>query len=83
MARISKRGRMFSDRWMIDSCGALGAAAGRSINGAIFLDADDSTARAARPKCVFILSLGNVAQWSAISIEGAMANVFQFHASTT
>jgi len=31
----------------------------------------------------FILSLGNMAQWSAISIEGAMANVFQLHAGTT
>ena len=47
MARISKRGRMFSDRWMIDSCGALGAAAGRSINGAIFLDAGFDAAAAA------------------------------------
>jgi hypothetical protein len=61
----------------------LGAAAGQLINGAIFRDSDDSMARAARPKCGFILSLSNVAQWSGISIEGAMANVFQFHASTT
>jgi hypothetical protein len=30
-------------------------------------------ARAARPKCGFIISLGNMAQWSAISIEGAKA----------
>jgi hypothetical protein len=27
------RGRMFSDRWMIGSCGGMGAAAGRLING--------------------------------------------------
>jgi len=77
------RGRMFSGRRMIDSRGGLSAAASRLINGAIFRDSDDSMARAARPKRGFILSLGNVAQWSAISIEGAMANVFQFHASTT
>jgi hypothetical protein len=77
------RGGMFSDRWMIGSCGGMGAAAGRLINGAIFPDSDDSMVRAARPKCGFILSLGNMAQWSAISFEGAMANVFQLHAGTT
>jgi hypothetical protein len=44
------RGGMFSDRWMIGSCGGMGAAAGRLINGAIFPDSDDSMVRAAGPK---------------------------------
>ena len=71
--------RPLNDRFV----GGLGAAAGRLINEAIFRDSDDSMAWAARPKRGFILSLGNMAQWSAISIEGAMANVFQLHAGTT
>jgi hypothetical protein len=37
---------MFSDRWRGGSCGALGAAADRLINGAIFPNSDDSMARA-------------------------------------
>jgi hypothetical protein len=28
---VDARGRMFSDRWMIGSCGGVGAAAGRLI----------------------------------------------------